>query len=45
MAPPKYTPDANTLSRWRDEGLTHQQMADRVFEETGHKVSRAAITL
>ena len=45
MAPPKFTPDKSTLSRWRDEGLTHQQMADRVFEETGHKVSRAAITL
>lgn len=45
MAPPKYTPDKNTLIRWQEEGLTHQQMADRVFDTTGHRVTRAAITL
>ena len=45
MAPPKFTPDANTLMRWKDEGLTHQQMADRVFEQSGQRVTRAAITL
>lgn len=45
MAPPKFTPDANTLKRWQQEGLTHQQMADRVYEQTGHRITRAAITL
>lgn len=45
MAPPKFTPDANTLKRWQEEGLTHQQMADRVFEETGQRITRSAITL
>ena len=45
MAPPKFTPDGNTLMRWKDEGLTHQQMADRVFEQSGQRVTRAAITL
>jgi len=47
MAPPKYTPDKTTFQRWlaEDPPPTHQQMADRVFEQTGHRVSRAAITL
>lgn len=45
MAPPKYTPDRNTFIRWIDEGITHQQMADRVHEITGHKVTRAAISV
>lgn len=45
MAPPKLTPDKNTLERWQEEGLTHKQMADRVFETTGHRVTREAITL
>ena len=38
-------PDKNTLARWQDEGLTHQQMADRVQLETGERVSRAAISM
>lgn len=47
MAPPKYTPDKTTFQQWLAETPppTHQQMADRVFEQTGHRVSRAAITL
>jgi hypothetical protein len=45
MAPAKYTPDKPTFERWLAEGLTHQQMADRVFEQTGHRVTRAAITV
>lgn len=44
MAPPQIVPDKNTLLRWRDEGLTHQQMADRVFEETGQRITRNAIS-
>jgi len=45
MAPPKYTPDATTFRQWLAEGLTHQQMADRVYEQTGHRVTRAAVTV
>ena len=44
MAPPQIVPDKNTLQRWIDEGLTHQQMADRVFEMKGQRVSRNAIS-
>lgn len=45
MAPQKYTPDKTTFQAWLAEGLTHQQMADRVYEETGHRVTRAAVTV
>lgn len=45
MAPPKFTPDKNEFERWLAEGLTHQQMADRVYERTGHRVTRAAISV
>jgi hypothetical protein len=45
MAPVKYTPDKPEFERWLAEGLTHQQMADRVFEQTGHRITRAAITV
>lgn len=36
---------AQHLRRWLEEGLTHQAMADRTFEVTGERVSRAAITM
>jgi hypothetical protein len=45
VAPPKYTPDKTTFQAWLAEGLTHQQMADRVYENTGRRVTRAAITV
>ena len=38
-------PDKNTLARWAAESLTHQQMADRVYEQTGERVTRAAISM
>lgn len=45
MAPPKQVPDIKTLLRWRDEeGLTHQEMADRVYSEFGYTVTRGAIS-
>lgn len=43
MAPRVKVPDKNTLSRWLEQGLTQQQMADRTLEETGEVVTRAAI--
>lgn len=45
MAPQKYTPDKTTFQQWLAEGLTHQQMADRVYEQTGRRITRAAITV
>jgi len=45
MAPPKYTPDKTTMARWLDEGLTHQQIADRVYEQTGVQVTRSAVSV
>lgn len=45
MAPQKFTPDKTTFQLWLAEGLTHQQMADRVYEQTGRRVTRAAITV
>ena len=44
MAPPTLVPDRTTLSRWQGEGLTHQQMAERHYEETGILVTRTAIS-
>ena len=44
MAPPRLVPDKVTIERWIDEGLTHQQMADRLLAETGNKVTRMAIS-
>lgn len=34
----------NTLLRWRKEGLSHQQIADRWFQETGIIVSRSTVS-
>lgn len=41
----KILPDIQTLQHWiEDEGLTHQQVADRVFQQTGHPVSRSTVS-
>lgn len=38
-------PDNATLKRWIvDEGMTHQQVADRVLKETGNVVSRSSVS-
>lgn len=44
MGRPRIIPDKTTLERWRNEGLTHQQIAERIFEETGHRVTRAGVS-
>lgn len=45
MAPPRYLPSTSILVKWvREEGLTHQQCADRVERESGVRVSRASIS-
>lgn len=44
MAPPTLVPDKNTLARWHEEGLSHEAMAERLYQETGHRVTRTAIS-
>lgn len=43
MAPRTKVPDKATLRRWRDEGLTQQEMVERLYQETGEVVSRSGI--
>jgi hypothetical protein len=38
-------PDNGTLRHWvEDEGLTHQQIADRIYTTTGQRVSRTTVS-
>jgi len=38
-------PDNGTLRHWvQDEGLTHQQIADRIYTTTGDRVSRTTVS-
>lgn len=38
-------PDVATLRRWvNEEGLSHEQVAERVFEQTGEKVARSTVS-
>lgn len=45
MARPQILPNTETLLQWADEGLSHRQMAERVYEQTGHTVTRGAISV
>lgn len=45
MPAPRILPDNATLKHWvEDEGLTHQQIADRVLATTGQSVSRSSVS-
>lgn len=44
MAPPTLVPDKNTLVRLRDEGYTHEAIANWVYDNTGQRVTRTAIS-
>jgi len=38
-------PDIGTLRHWvEDEGLSHAQIAQRVYEQTGHKIGRSTVS-
>lgn len=43
MPAPRILPDNNTLQRWVEEGLTHEQITERVYETTGQKVARSTV--
>lgn len=38
-------PDRTELRRMRDQGMTHQQIADAVKAKTGYEVTRNAVTM
>lgn len=38
-------PDKNTMERWANEGLTHEQMVERIFELTGERVTRSTVSM
>ena len=44
MPAPRYIPSLSVLLRWREEGLTHQEMADRVYAREGVRVTRSAVS-
>jgi hypothetical protein len=45
MANKRKLPDVTVLAHWvNDEGLTHQEIADRVYEQTGNRVSRSTVS-
>lgn len=37
-------PDEAILRQWVNEGLSHQQIADRTYRETGNRVSRSSVS-
>lgn len=46
MARPRILPSDQTLEKWvNQEHLTHQQIADRVLEETGYTVARSSVSV
>lgn len=45
MAAPRMLPPTSELARMVDAGLTHQQIADRINEETGQSVSRSTVSV
>lgn len=45
MAATRLLPSDRELERLLDEGLTHQQIADRVQQKTGQRVTRAAVSV
>jgi hypothetical protein len=44
MAPPRYLPSDSILAGWVEAGMTHQQIADRIAEDTGVQVSRSSVS-
>lgn len=45
MAAPRLLPPTNELLKLVEAGLTHQQIADRIAEETGVLVSRSTVSV
>ena len=45
MGREKVLPDTNTLQRYVDQGLTHDEIAVRITADTGISVSRSAVSV
>ena len=45
MAAPRLLPPTSDLARMVETGMTHQQIADRINEETGQRVSRSTVSV
>lgn len=45
MPAQRIVPEDRVLAAWLDEGLTHAEIADRIYEETGHKVARSTVSV
>lgn len=46
MSRPRILPSDRELERLvKDEGMTHQEIADLVFKQTGHKVARSTVSV
>mgnify|MGYP002640913268 CR=1 FL=1 len=43
MSAKRLLPSESTLEKWVDEGLTHQEIVDRVFERENIVVSKSAV--
>ena len=44
MGRPRILPPTNELIRMFEDGMTHQQIAERVFADTGQRVSRSTVS-
>ena len=44
MAPPRYLPSVSILEGWIQNGMTHQQIADRIRQDSGVTVSRSTVS-
>lgn len=43
MSAPRYVPSDSILAKWREEGLSLNEMVDRIEKETGHRVARSTV--
>ena len=44
MAPERYLPSTSLLVGMVESGMTHQQIADKVYADTGVRVSRSSVS-
>ena len=43
MSAPRYVPSDSTLAKWREQGLTLNEMVYRIEADTGHRVARSTV--
>jgi hypothetical protein len=45
MGRPRLIPSDSTLEKWVEEGLTQQQMVERIYEQDGIEVARSSVAV